>query len=84
MVSNFDIICIKIIEITVVYNFAIASYIKKYSVKKPLPMYCPSSSLCRVLHSTKTLPSIFQALPSERSIPVVYKIHFFNIRRKII
>jgi hypothetical protein len=37
---------------------------KKYSAKKPLPMYCSLSPLCRVRHSTKTLPSVFQALPS--------------------
>jgi hypothetical protein len=34
---------------------------KKYSTKKPLPMYNSPSS---VLHSTKTLPSVLQALPS--------------------
>jgi hypothetical protein len=37
---------------------------KKYSAKKPLPMYYSSSSLCRVLHSAKTLLDVFQALPS--------------------
>jgi hypothetical protein len=35
---------------------------KKYSAKKSLPMYCSPSSLCRMSHSTNTLPSVFQAL----------------------
>jgi hypothetical protein len=37
---------------------------KKYSTKKPLPMYSSSSPLCRVPHSAKRLPSVFQGLPS--------------------
>ena len=37
---------------------------KKYSTKKALPMHCVPSPLCRVRHSTKTLPSVFKALPS--------------------
>jgi hypothetical protein len=37
---------------------------KKYSVKKLLPMYSLSSTLCRVSHSAKPSPSVFQALPS--------------------
>jgi hypothetical protein len=46
---------------------------KKYSVKKTLPMYCVSSPLCRVRHSIKTLPSVFNALPSawKPAIPAV-------------
>jgi hypothetical protein len=35
---------------------------KKYSTKKPLPMYCSPSSLYRVSHSANT---------TKRSIPVV-------------
>jgi hypothetical protein len=35
---------------------------KKYSAKKPLPIYCSLSSICRVSHSAKTSSSVFQAL----------------------
>jgi hypothetical protein len=38
--------------------------IKKHSAKKPLPMYCSSNSICRVSHSAKFLPSVYQDLPS--------------------
>ena len=31
---------------------------KKYSTKRPLPMYSSPSVLCRVLHSAKPLPSV--------------------------
>jgi hypothetical protein len=31
---------------------------KKYSAKKPLPMYSSPCVLCRVLHSAKPLPSV--------------------------
>jgi hypothetical protein len=37
---------------------------KKYSAKTALPMHCMPSSLCRVRHSAKSLPSVFKALPS--------------------
>jgi hypothetical protein len=37
---------------------------KKYLTKKPLPMYCSPSPLCRVSHSAKALLSVFQGLPS--------------------
>jgi hypothetical protein len=37
---------------------------KKYSAKKALSMHCVPSSLCRVRHSKKPLPSVFKALPS--------------------
>jgi hypothetical protein len=37
---------------------------KKYSAKKSLPMHCLPSLLCRVLHSTKPLLSVFKASPS--------------------
>jgi hypothetical protein len=33
---------------------------KKYSAKKPLPMYSSSNSLCQVLHSSKTSPNVIQ------------------------
>jgi hypothetical protein len=36
---------------------------KKYSAKRPLPMYSSPSVLCRVLHSAKTLPSVKEPLP---------------------
>jgi hypothetical protein len=35
---------------------------KKYSAKKPLPMYCLPSYLCRVSQSAKCLPSVFQVV----------------------
>jgi hypothetical protein len=41
---------------------------KKYSAKKSLSMYCSPSSLCRVSHSAKFLPSVFWALPSASGI----------------
>jgi hypothetical protein len=37
---------------------------KKYSTKKPLLMYRSPRLLCRVSHSAKCLPSVFQVLPS--------------------
>jgi hypothetical protein len=37
---------------------------KKYSAKKALPIYCLPSPLCRVQHSAKHVPSVFQTLPS--------------------
>jgi hypothetical protein len=40
------------------------SFAECHLTKKPLPMYCLSSPLCRVRHSANTLPSVFQALPS--------------------
>jgi hypothetical protein len=36
---------------------------KKYSAKRPLPMYSSPSVLCRVLHSAKALPSVKEPLP---------------------
>ena len=33
---------------------------KKYSAKKPLPMYCLPNTLCRVPHSAKTLSRVFR------------------------
>jgi hypothetical protein len=44
------------------YRLALGN--KRYSTNKPLPMYCSPSSLCRVPHSAKSLPSVFQAVPS--------------------
>jgi hypothetical protein len=43
---------------------SLSSARKKYSAKKALPMHCVPSSVCRVRHSSKTLPSVFKALPS--------------------
>jgi hypothetical protein len=37
---------------------------KKHSAKKALPMHCLSNLLCRVSHSVKSLPSVFEASPS--------------------
>jgi hypothetical protein len=41
---------------------------KKYSAKKPLPMYSSPRLLCRVSHSAKTSSSVFQALPSVSAV----------------
>jgi hypothetical protein len=38
--------------------------VKKYSINKLLPVYNSPSFLCRVSHSAKPSPSVFQALPS--------------------